>query len=256
MKRMIGVVALVALAAGGCSKESKPESAPSGPPTAGDPHAGAPSAAKASEPAGGTPDPHDPHGAVANPHGAGDPHATAGGADLHAAGNPGGAEPTAEDGTKAFTPFTLKVPKGWKESAPTSGMRAAQFAIPGDGGADAELVIYYFGNAGAGGVEANLDRWYGQFTQVDGSATKDKAVRKESKMDGFDVTTVKAQGTYVASKSPGSPESYNEPGWAMLGAIVQSEAGPYYFKMVGPEKAIAKAEKPFGAMINSIKKRK
>ena len=65
----------------------------------------------------------DPHGSTV--HGKVEPHVTAiaqpgegGGAGA------GGAEPTAADGTKNFAAFSLKVPKDWKETPPTSGMRA------------------------------------------------------------------------------------------------------------------------------------
>ena len=60
--------------------------------------------------------------------------------------------------------ITLNVPTTWKQSPASNNLRTAQFAIPkveGDRD-DAELVVYFFGGAG-GGVNANLERWSGQF---------------------------------------------------------------------------------------------
>jgi hypothetical protein len=243
MLRTCSLALLPLLAA--CSKSSEPARSD----TANDPQgAKAPASAAAGQ---------DPHAGLAgSPHGAspaGSPHA--GAPSPHGAGSAGGAQPTAADGTKAFAAFTLTVPKEWKESAPSGGMRAAQFAIAGDAGKDAELVIYYFGNAGAGGVDANLERWYGQFEQPDGSATSARAERKEKKVDGLDVTLAKASGTYVAAVQPGSSDKHNEAGWALLAAIVQTDAGPYYFKLVGPGSTVTKAEPVFTGMIESIRRK-
>ena len=55
------------------------------------------------------------------------------------------------------------VPQGWIDQKPSSSMRKAQFELPGEAG-PAELVVYYFGLGGAGGREANVQRWLGQFS--------------------------------------------------------------------------------------------
>ena len=50
---------------------------------------------------------------------------------------------------------------------------------------------------GAGGsIEANIDRWYGQFKQPDGSSTKDKAKVSKSKVAGQTVHMVDISGTF------------------------------------------------------------
>ena len=40
--------------------------------------------------------------------------------------------------------LTFKTPDGWTAEQPSSGMRVAQYKLPGDAG-DASLVIFYFG---------------------------------------------------------------------------------------------------------------
>jgi len=162
--------------------------------------------------------------------------------------------------TKNLGSFSIKVPPGWKSVETTSSMRKAQFNLPKAEGdkADAELVVFYFGQAGGGGVQANLDRWYGQFKQPDGSDTKDKAKSSKKKADGMDIIVVDVGGTYVAPKQIGNPAagSYNEKDYRMLAAIVPAPDGDHFFKLVGPAKTVAKWQKDFDATIASIKKTK
>ena len=45
-------------------------------------------------------------------------------------------------------------------------MRKAQFELSTDAGHTAELVFFYFGPSGGGGVQANVDRWMKQFKDI------------------------------------------------------------------------------------------
>ncbi len=162
--------------------------------------------------------------------------------------------------TKTLRTITVTVPTGWKAVESSSLMRVAQFALPkveGDN-ADGELVVFNFGAGQGGGVQANLDRWYGQFKQADGSATKDKAKTTKKKADGMDVTVVDVAGTYVAPKRIGDPSAgnYNEPNYRMLAGIVSAPESDYFFKLVGPAKTVARWAKSFDEFIGSVKKAK
>ena len=65
-----------------------------------------------------------------------------------------------------------KVPKDWKEEQPSSSMRIAQFRVPGNDG-DGELVVF----SGIGGsVDANLNRWYGQFKSETENSVSESAI--------------------------------------------------------------------------------
>src|SRR5262249_39659936 len=70
-------------------------------------------------------------------------------------------------------PFPVAAPADWTSKPVSSGMRAADFVLPGKPGADAELLVYYFGPDGAGSVEDNITRWLEQFEQPDGKASRD-----------------------------------------------------------------------------------
>ena len=144
----------------------------------------------------------------------------------------------------------LSVPAGWTDVPVTSSMRKGHFKA----GEGTELIIYHFGAGGAGGVDKNLDRWYGQFKQADGKATKDVALRTTTKTaDGKDAIVVDVSGHYVAAMQPGSAESHDKKEHRMLAAIVPSGDGPYYFKFLGPKAAIEREKNGFVAAIASIK---
>jgi hypothetical protein len=154
----------------------------------------------------------------------------------------------APDGRLAFDG-----PSAWHTRPASSSMRVAEFVVPraeGDN-EDGELIVYYFG-AGAGTVEANIDRWIGQIQQPDGSSTKDKARRSTQTVNGLQITMVDASGTYVAEMRPGGTDHYNKAGFRLRAAVVDTPRGPYYLKMTGPAKTIGAAEAAFTAFLGSL----
>jgi len=157
---------------------------------------------------------------------------------------------------KALGSLRISVPAGWVEQPPSSSMRQAQFLLPrveGDG-ADGELVVFYFGPGQGGSVDANIDRWVGQFGQPDGSASKDKAKTSRSQIAGMQVTFVDLNGTYQAPIMPGAPERHNSPGYRLRAAVVETPDGPWFFKLVGPEKTIGKWAESFDQFIRSARR--
>lgn len=155
--------------------------------------------------------------------------------------------------SKALGGIAVKPPTAWVESPPSSNMRRAQWTV-GAGDAAAEMVVYYFGNTGAGSLQANLDRWFGQFEQPDGRASKDVAQISESQVAGMTITQVDVGGRFVAQVRPGAEERRDEPDWHMLAAIVAAPDGAYYFKMVGPRATVTTERDGFAAMLQSISK--
>ncbi|MGH7451851.1 MAG: hypothetical protein ACRENG_10925 [bacterium] len=151
---------------------------------------------------------------------------------------------------------TLATDAAWQAVAPSSQMRKAQFTLPrvAEDGQDAELIVFYFGAGQGGSVEANLDRWYGQFAQPDSSSSAEKAKTSHEVVDGMNLTMVDLSGTYVAPKMPGSEEQYNEPSFRMLAAVLETAQGPYFFKLVGPEKTVAHWANSFSEFVKSAKK--
>lgn len=234
--------------------KTNPNANPHGGAGAADPHAGVPGAPPLS---GGGGDSSDPHAGVPgappiNGGGGGDPHGGQQPNTMPTAVDPKSLEKTA-DGRSVLGPFTLAVPKEWSEKPITSSMRAAQFTWSEKQGEQAELVVYYFGEGGAGGVEANLDRWLGQISQPDGKASKDVAKIEKAKFGNQDATVVSVAGRLTTQQMPGGPAPVDMADAMLLAAIVNSPVGPYYFKGTGSKKTVEANAAKFRAMLTSMK---
>jgi hypothetical protein len=156
------------------------------------------------------------------------------------------------DGRTQLGPFTLQVPADWTEKPSTSGMRAAQYQLPAPPGGEAEVVVYYFGERGAGDVQANVDRWVNQFKQPDDKPSKDVAKIEKAQLAGQESTLVSVSGRYVASAMPGGP-AQDKPDQSLFAAIVPSPKGPYYFRLIGSKAAVEAQTGPFRKMLDSLK---
>jgi hypothetical protein len=151
--------------------------------------------------------------------------------------------------------LTFTTPQGWQQEKPASSMRVAELMLPrapGDA-EDGQLIIYYFGAGQGGTVEANIDRWIGQMQQPDGKESKAVAKRETRTVNGLSVSLLDVAGTYTAEMAPGSAEHHNKPHFRMRAGVVETPNGPYFIKLTGPEKTIAKWDQAFNQFIGSLK---
>ena len=88
--------------------------------------------------------------------------------------------------TVANGEFSLAAPAGWKQVQPRSRIVENEFAIEPVKPDDQPGRMTSMGAGGS--IEANIARWYGQFSQPDGSSTKDKAGLKTLNIAGCKVT--------------------------------------------------------------------
>lgn len=150
--------------------------------------------------------------------------------------------------------LAYEAPDTWIPQPSSSGMRLAEWTLPGDGGAEgAEVVIFYFGPGDGGSVDANLDRWMGQFTQPDGRPTRDRAEVSELTVDGLALTVLDVRGTYVAAVRPGASERRDEPDYRMLAVVAEGEGGPWFVRLLGPEAAVEKHRAAFDRFLRSLR---
>lgn len=164
-----------------------------------------------------------------------------------------GAEPTTF-GLGEAGQITLTAPATWKKVKPKSGIVEHEFSVePAKGDTAAGRVTIM----GAGGsVDANVERWIGQFSQPDGSNTKDKAKVDKKTVGGIEVRTADIAGTY--KDMPGGPfaggKAVERPDYRMLAAIIVTpKSGNYFVKFYGPSKTVAENEKAFNELIDSLK---
>lgn len=101
-------------------------------------------------------------------------------------------------------------------------------------------------------MQANIDRWIGQFGQPDGSDSRAKARLWSEEAGGMKVSLVDVSGTYsVGPMAGGSGEPLE--GYRMMGAIVEAARGPFFFKLTGPEETVARWEDSFASYIDGAR---
>jgi hypothetical protein len=129
-------------------------------------------------------------------------------------------------------------------------MRVATYMIqPAEGDTEgAECAVFFFGNGQGGDLQSNINRWVGQF---ENPGKPDQAKRE---VNGLSVTTVSVMGTYLAPGGPMMQSQGKKANFRLLGAIVEAPEGMVFFKMTGPEKTIASAEKKFDELVGSVTK--
>jgi hypothetical protein len=162
---------------------------------------------------------------------------------------------TAEDRSVSEADGKLKLtaPETWQRKKPSSRVIDYEFAIPpvGDDENPGRATI-----SGAGGsIDANIERWIGQFIQPDGSDTKKVAKIEEKKIAGQEVHLVDLSGTY--KDQPDGPFAggpiIERKGYRMFAAIiVTKDLGNYYLKFYGPERTVAENRVAFDKMVESL----
>lgn len=142
------------------------------------------------------------------------------------------------------TLLTLNVPETWKQEKPKSNLRLAQFVIPKAKDDEEGGVLALFNFGAGGGVQANIDRWVGQFQPEEREVEISKG-----EIEKGQYYIVEISGTY--NKPIGPPvrrQSEPTPGSRMLGVILGiEEKGIFFFKMTGPDKTVAKERKTLRA---------
>ena len=126
-------------------------------------------------------------------------------------------------------------------------MRAATYTVD-----DAECVVYFFGAGQGGGIEANVERWKGQFRQPGGKPVEVKPAKRT--IHGLAVTSLDISGEYSGMGGPMAAEKSVKPGYRLLGAIVEGPGGNVFLKFTGPAKTIAANQKKFEQLLESFDK--
>lgn len=153
---------------------------------------------------------------------------------------------------EAPLPVSWEVPASWEVQQPSSGMRLAQYRVPGAAG-DGECVVFYFGPGQGGDPTANVARWAGQFTQPDGRDSRE--VTKIEELEGAAMRTyvVEITGTYDGGMTMMRAPAETMHEHMLLGGIAQGPDAPWFFKLTGPEKTLRAQKDAFVGMLRSLK---
>ena len=143
-------------------------------------------------------------------------------------------------------------PVGWRRTQPSSSMRRAQYAVPGATPADdAEVAVFYFGVGQGGSVEDNIRRWQGQFAS-DPNAPAAAPPTTERTVHGLRVHLTERFGRFAGMAMPNAPSPTGHDNWGMLGAIVETPQGPWFFKLTGPRATVEGARARFDDLVASF----
>ena len=162
--------------------------------------------------------------------------------------------PAAQQRESTDTSLHFKAPADWNSESPASSMRLAQYRLPRaqNDPEDAELVVYHFGGGG-GSVQANVNRWIGQFTNADGSSAKESADVSERDSNGFHLTVVDVRGTYNQPRGPMMAETDAKASFRMMAVVAEAQGGPWFFKLTGPENTVSQWEGSFNSFLETLR---
>jgi len=146
-------------------------------------------------------------------------------------------------------------PAGWTNEG-ARPMRAATYLIGPSSGdkAGAECAVYFFGAGQGGSVEANVDRWKGQFKGPGGKPATAKLAKRT--VHGLTVTTIDASGEYSGMGGPIAAASQGVADYRLMGAIVEGPGGNVFVKFTGPAKTIAANQQKFEQLVASFQPNK
>lgn len=164
----------------------------------------------------------------------------------------GQSDAQAEEVKLAEGKLTMAAPESWEKKEPRTRIVEVEYAVPAkEAKTDAARLTMM---ASGGGVQANIDRWYGQFEQPNNKATKDVAKVEKLELSGLPVHVVDITGKFKDQpRGPFGPTVVKE-NYRMLGAIIETNnAGTYYVKLYGPAETVHENEKEFMGLIKSLK---
>lgn len=143
--------------------------------------------------------------------------------------------------------LTWTAPAGWTSKGSTQ-MRAATYVLA----ENAECVVYFFGAGQGGSVQANLDRWKGQFTTSDGKPVPAKIAK--AAVHGMPVTSIDITGEYSGMGGPTAQTKTVANGFRLLGAIVEGPNGNVFLKFTGQADLVTRNEAKFKQLLDSFMK--
>jgi hypothetical protein len=158
----------------------------------------------------------------------------------------GSSAATSSDGANVvveLNAITLKAPAGWQRKPAGSSFVTAEFVLPGEGdSADGRLTV----STAGGSVEANIDRWKGQFQPEPESASEEVV-----EVAGLKVSMVDLSGTFNDRRGPFAPGELR-PGYRMIAAVIPVNGQLHFIKATGPQDTIASHAEEINAFIRSV----
>lgn len=134
------------------------------------------------------------------------------------------------------------LPEGWEKLRPT---RERLFDLRPAGDAEASCYLTFL-PGGGGGLEANVNRWIGQFGGEPLSGEEIAALPKHT-MLGREATLVELQGSFAGM------DGAARPGFALLGLILSDASGGIFLKFTAPSARVAEERENFLRLAGSLR---
>ncbi len=147
-------------------------------------------------------------------------------------------------GFKEFDGIRFQVPAGWEQitlSPAQQGLITASFKMP-QAGNDIKLTLSSVG----GGIDANLQRWVGQFQLPPGETPLQESIR----VDHVDAVWLDLRGTFDSGPAF---DSAAESGMRMIGVAIPRAPRDFYLKLTGPREQLLKVEEEFRDFVKSAR---
>ena len=143
-------------------------------------------------------------------------------------------------------------PAGWASQG-SAPFRVVTYSVPALPGSEkAECIVYFFGPGQGGSVEANLDRWKGQFSQNGKPAEAKVAKVVRRTVHGVPVTTIDLTGTYTATGGQVKEGQGPLASYRMVAAIAAGAGGNIFIRFVGPEKTVTAGLAKYEQLLASL----
>lgn len=146
--------------------------------------------------------------------------------------------------------YQTPVPGAWVPRTPSSSMRLAEFVLPPSADGSGEVVVYFFGPAQGGNVEANLARWKGQFSNPDGSPVVETITRDSSGL--FPITIAEYRGSYRRGIGAGLADSIRT-GQQLIAGIVETPHGTLFIQLFGTAARVAAERETFVRFVKGVR---
>lgn len=142
--------------------------------------------------------------------------------------------------------FRAPKPAAWAWTKPSMQFRTLQYTVPGDGDStkSAEMIVSVFVAGDGGPLDANIERWRGQFRKNNEPV---EAKRSSREVGPLKVEFVELEGDFMAMGAPAPKKDSLQ-----LAAIVQAEGRNVFFRLVGPKETVEANREAFNKMIDGL----
>lgn len=158
------------------------------------------------------------------------------------------------DGLRARTPSS------WSQRPQVRPPQVSAFVLPrarGDAH-DAELTIIHYGRGYSGSVGSSVvaatRRWQNRFEVPADQSIRELTRVQVGRVGDVTMTMVDVRGTYLHRPGPEDSDAAPErrPDHRLIGVVLETRRGPYFLRLIGPARTIARHEQAFERWVRSL----